>query len=215
MPEGTEMMPGIDFGLMFLGLLTLVVQLVLLIVAFVCGTTSLLRLRRPASAAGLKPAVIAIGICAAVGGWQVLFFTPWRFPNARPYLWMPFVPLAVAASAATLWVMRRARPSGTLGLMAVVATIAITMAGGVFLQRWDRRRDSLYWARTEDEQAGSFLAAAEIARQCERHGRRGERCERCQKSSPESNQYYAKQLRKYAEEAAIRAQFLRQRADAW
>jgi Ca2+/H+ antiporter len=212
MPGGTEMMPGIDFGALVLGLLTLLVQLVLLIIAFVCGTTSL---RRSASAAGLKPAFIAIGICAAVGGWQVLFFTPWRFPNARPYLWMPFVPLSVAASAATLWLMRRWRPSGTLALMAVVATIALTMAGGVFLQRWDRRRDSLYWARAEDEQAGSFLAAALISARCEQHSRRGERCELCQKSSPESNQYNAIQFRKYAEDAAIRAKFLRQRADAW
>ena len=120
-------MPGIDFGGLVLGLLTLLVQLVLLIIALVFGTTSLLRLLRPASAAGLKPAFIAIGICAAVGGWQVLFFTPWRFPNARPYLWMPFVPLAVAASAATLWLMRRWRPSGTLALMAVIATLSLTI----------------------------------------------------------------------------------------
>ena len=209
------MMPGIDFGLMFLGLLTLLAQLVLLIVALVCGTRSMLLLRRPASDAGLKSALIAIGICATVVGWQMLFFTPWRFPNARPYLWMPFVPLAVAASATTRWVMRHSRPSGTLGLMAVIATIALTMAGGVFLQRWDRRRESLYWARTEDKQADSFVAVAEIALRCEQHGRHGERCERCRNESPESNQYDAILFRKYAEEAAIRARFLRQRADAW
>ena len=208
-------MPGIDFGALALGLLTLLVQLVLLIIAFVCGTTSLLRLRRSASAAGLKPAFIAIGICAAVVGWQMLFFTPWCFPNARPYLWMPFVPLAVAASAATLWLMRRWRASGTLALMAVIATIALTMAGGVFLQRWDRRRESLYWARAEDKQADSFLAVAEIALRCEQHGRHGKRCERCRNESPESNRYDAILFRKYAEEAAIRARFLRQRADTW
>ena len=123
------MMPGIDFGLMFLGLLTLLAQLVLLIVALVCGTRSMLLLRRPASDAGLKSALIAIGICATVVGWQMLFFAPWRFPNARSYLWMPFVPLAVAdRSAHTRAVMCHSRPSGTLGLMVITATHALTMS---------------------------------------------------------------------------------------
>ena len=128
---------------------------------------------------------------------------------------MPFVPLAVAASTATLWLMHRWRPSGTLALMAIVATISVTIAGGEFLQRWDRRRDNLYWARAEDKQSGSFLATAEISARCEQHIHRGERCELCQKSSPDSEQYYAKLFRRYAEDAAIRAKFLRQRADAW
>ena len=40
-------MPGIDFGLMALGVFILLVQLVLLIIAFVFGTTSLLRCALP------------------------------------------------------------------------------------------------------------------------------------------------------------------------
>jgi hypothetical protein len=209
------MMGSIDFGIMAWGLLTLLAQMVLAIVAFACGAWSLLRLRNPAGAAGSNLALIAIGICAAVCGWQVLFFAPWRFPNARPYLWMPFVPLALAASAATLWSIRLWRPSSTLSLMAVVATVAFTMTGGMFLQRWDRHRESLYWARIEDEQSSQFLASAEIAARCEQHGRRGEPCNRCHNASPESNQYFAKEFRKYAEDAAGRAKSWRERADAW
>jgi hypothetical protein len=98
-------------------------------------------------------------------------------------------------------------------LTAIVAAIALTTAGGVFLQRWDFRRENLYWAGAEDQQADKFLAAARAAGRCEEHGRRGEPCGRCKNASPESNGYYAKEFRKYAEEAAERAKAWRRRAD--
>jgi hypothetical protein len=199
--------------LVYLGLLTLLAQLVLLVIALVCGSRSLLLLRSPARAVGLKSALIALGICMAVGAWSVLFFAPWRFPNARPYLWMPFVPLVVAASAAVLWAMRGRRLSGIVRLMAIIAAIALTMAGGVCLQRWDFRRENLYRAGAEDEQAERFLAAARAAERCEEPGRHGEPCGRCKNASPEPNGYYARQFRRYAEEAAKRAKGWRRRSD--
>jgi hypothetical protein len=209
------MMFAPDFGLMFLALLTLLAQLVILVIALACGIRSLRLLRHPAGSDGSKRALIALGLCAAVEVWSVLFFTPWRFPNARPLLWIPLVPLAVAGSAVALWAMRGWPLSGTVRLMAIFASIALTTAGGVFLQRWDFRRENRHWARTEDEQAGSFLAAANAAERCEQHGRRGEPCERCKNQSPDSNQYYAEQFKNYAQQAAERAKFWRRRMDNW
>jgi hypothetical protein len=202
-----------DFGLMYLALLTLLAQLVLLVIALACGIRSLLLLRKSAGSDGSKPALIALGVCAAVEVWSVLFFVPWRFPNARPLLWIPLVPLAVAGSAVVLWAMRPRRLSGTVRLMAIVASLALTTAGGVFLQRWDFRRENRYWAGIEDEQAGRFIASAEAAERCEQHGRRGEPCDRCKNASPDSNRYYAEESRKHAEQAAERARTWRRRMD--
>jgi hypothetical protein len=207
------MMSFPDFGLMFLALLTLLTQLVLLMTALAFGIRSLLLLRSPAGAGGLRPAMMGIVLCLAVGAWSVLFFAPWRFPGARPYLWLPFAPLAVTASAAALWAMRGRRCSGTIRLMAVVAAAAFTTAAGIFLQRWDFRRESLYWAGVEEKQSAMFLAAARTAERCEEHGRRGEPCEKCKNASPDSNGYYSKEFRKYAEQAAERAKSWSRRAN--
>ena len=202
-----------DFGLMYLALLTLLAQLVLLMIALARGIRSLLLLRSPAGSDGPMPALIALGICALVEVWSVLFFAPWRFANARPLLWIPLVPVAVAGCALALWAMRGWRLSGTVRLMAVVASIALTTACGVFLQRWDCRRESRYWAGIENEQAARFLASAKAAERCEQHGRRGEPCDRCKNQSPDSNRYYTEQFRTYAEQAAERAKVWRRRTD--
>ena len=208
-------MASFDYGLMCLGLLTLLAQLGLLVTALVYGIMSLLLLRSPAGAVGLKPALIALGLCTAVGAWSVLFFAPWRFHNARPYLWMPFVPLPIAASAAALWAVRGRRLSDTVRLMAVVAAIALTAAGAVFLQRWNLRRENLYWAGVEEGQQAMFISAARAADRCEEHVRRRKPCERCKNASPGAYGYYANEARKYAEGAAETAKGWRLRADNW
>jgi hypothetical protein len=193
--------------------LAFLAQLVLLAIALICGIRSLLLLRSPGRAVGLKLAWIALGLCAAVGAWRVLFFPPWRFPADRPLLWMPFGPLAVAASAAALWAMRGPRLSGTVRLMTIVAVIALTIAGGISLQRWDLRRERLYWIGFEEADAAKFLAASRAEERCQEHRRRGERCGRCKNAYPDPHGYYAKELRKYAEEAAERAKAWRRRTD--
>jgi hypothetical protein len=97
--------------------------------------------------------------------------------------------------------------------MAVVAAIALTTAGGVFLQRWDLRRENRYWAGVEDQQAERFLAAARDAERCQEHGRLGEPCGRCRNAPPESKGCYAKEFRNYAAQAAESAKAGRRRAD--
>jgi hypothetical protein len=207
------MMPAIDYDRIVLGFLTLLAQLAILTVALWCGVWSLLRLRRPIGAAGLRLAFIALGLSLMVLAWAVLAFRPTLSPGPRPHLWVPFVPLGVAATSATLWGLRGRRISGTVRMMAVVAAIALMLGGGISLQRLDFRRANLHQARLEDRSASGFREAALRAERCGGHLRLGEPCDRCRDRSLASESYYAKEFRRYEIEAAQRARAWRRRAE--
>ncbi|HEY2156623.1 MAG TPA: hypothetical protein VGH33_13410 [Isosphaeraceae bacterium] len=208
------MMPCIDYNLIGLGILTGLAHLAILAVALGYAARSFWRLRTPVGEAdGLRPALIAIGLSLTVLGWSVLFFVPGRFPEASRHHWSPFVPLAAAAPAATLWALRGRRSSGTVRMMAVVAAIAATLSGGVSVQRWDFRRGNLHQARLEEERAAMFRASARASERCEDHVRRGERCDRCKNASAGAYAYYAKGAREAANDADGCAEAWRRRAE--
>ncbi len=206
---------AVNYELMFLAFFTFLAHLGLLLIALVCGTWSLVLLRGLNRVDGLRLALVSLGICLAVEVWSILFFAPWRFPGSTPYLWLPFFALPVSVSAMLLWAMHGRRLSGIFRSTAALAAIAVTLTGGVVLQHWDHRRESLHWAVSEERLQAEFIASAQIAERCEDHVRRKAFCDRCKGASPGAYEYYAREGRKAAVEASKRAKGWRQRAYAW
>lgn len=207
------MMHVLDYERLVLGFLTLLAQSAILTVALWCGVRSMLRLRRPVEAAGLRPALVSLGLSLALVVWAVHFYPPGLSPGPKAHLWAPLVPLGVAASSATLRGLRGRRLSGTVRMMAVVAVIALVLAGGTSLQRWDFRRANLREARLGDRREAMFREAAEAAERCEAHVRCGGPCKRCRGAAPGAYAYYAKEFHNYAAEAARVAASWRRRAE--
>ena len=63
------------------------------------------------------------------------------------------------------------------GLLVVAIIVAMTTIGGLNLQRWDRRRENLYWANVEETESIKYLAESRAAMACYEHLRRGQACE--------------------------------------
>jgi hypothetical protein len=208
------MMGSIDYGLMMAGLLTLGIQLVLLLIALACGGFSLLSLRRPTPNVrrGRICAWIALGLGVLLEVWIVLFFTPWRFPNARPLLFFPLPALQSGLCGIVLWgSFGSTRYSSTARLMIAVAAIALTTWGAVSLERWDRRRELLHWAEAHAAASRKFFEAFQTEMRCYEHGMRNQPCERCAGRSPSDSQ--AKYFRQFAEYNAALARSFQWAAD--
>ena len=201
-----------DFGLMYLAVLTLLVQSLLLVAALAFGARGFLQVRATEGASGLRSSLAALDLCVTVLAWSALFFAPWRFFDARVFLWLPFVPLPVAATPAILLALGEKGHSGTARLMSFIAVTALAFSGGKGLQRWDFDRQNAYLAGLEDKMEARFLAAAVASEHCEACLRREGPCTLSKDSHRDSDGIRAGEFREYAKRASESAKFWRNRA---
>jgi hypothetical protein len=212
------MMGGLDSGLMMLGLLHFIIVVLLSLAALACGCRSLVLLYRHSSDAkrGGTYALIAVVLGVLGEAWFILFFTPWRFPNVRPLVFLPLPSLQIGLCGMALWSplgsRGRARLSRTGRLMVAVAAIALPLGGVLGLQRWDRRRELLHWAEVNAAEARVFMESYQAEIRCYEHSLRGERCERCAGRSRPID-HYAMRFLQYAKDRAAVAEWYRRAAD--
>jgi hypothetical protein len=205
-----------DIGLMMQAAFVALVQVVLLVIAFGCGVTSLVLLRWSARSAGRRLAFVSLGISVTVEILFVLYFAPWRFPNGRIVFLWPLPSLQVGLSAVVLWGLHgRRRVSGVYGLLVIATIVTMTTIGGLNLQRWDRRRENLYWANVEETESIKYQAASRAAMVCYEHIKRGRACEKCDKLTLNYLAFDAKLFHETAERCMAQARERRQASSLW
>jgi hypothetical protein len=205
-----------DIGLMMQAVFVAFVQVVLLVIAFGCGVTSLVLLRWSTKHVGRRLALFSVGISVTVEVFLVLYFAPWRFPNGRTVFLWPLPSLQVGLCAVAFWGLHgRQRFSLLYRLMVIGIIVALTTIGGLNLQRWDRLRENLYWAEVDETESIKYLEASREAMACYEHLRRGQACERCKKVTPNYQAFNAKLFRETAERFRVSARERRQAASFW
>ncbi len=152
-----------DFELLLAGLFIVLLQLVFLTVAMLLGCWSLFLLLRRSAAPrrGFRLALIAVILSAVVETWIYLFFTPWRFLNVRPLLFLPLPSLQVGLCGVVFWGLAGSqRISGTGRMAIAVLAIGLAMGAVMAIRRQDQRREMLYWAEANAKEARSFEEAS-------------------------------------------------------